>query len=80
MIDEILDLIDEYCQRNGYEDMLVTLQADGDVLTVVLEFDGNNMTWCWSWDWYEGQRQVDLLGYVPLQHVRVFDEEVYIIE
>lgn len=77
MPDYLIAPIDEYCDYNGYEDMLVTVQADGEILTIVLEFDAVNGTWCWSWDWYEGQKNVELLGFVPLSHIKVVGMEVH---
>lgn len=76
MTDGLIAPIEEFCSRKGYEDMLVTVMADGDLITTILQFDAVNDTWVWFDDWYEGQRIVHLVGFVPLSHVIVVDEEV----
>ena len=73
----MFDFIEDYCSREGYEELIVTIRnlRDGTTDNVVLEFDHNNDTWVWSYDWDEGQ-EFQFIGITPISEV----EPKYIFE
>lgn len=74
--DQVVRTIEEWCQKHGYENMLVTLRLCTDsnfawyTITEFLEFDGSNVEFIWLNDWWEGERYVELLGFCPLSWLR----------
>ena len=38
----------------AYETLIVRIRADGVEYNEILEFNGNDLSWCWLNDWYEG--------------------------
>ena len=60
---EIANIIDDWCEKNYYGSALVTLSLDGNVTTEYLSFNGNDMKFEWDSDWWEGERNVVLLGF-----------------
>lgn len=62
--EEIIATIDRWCQENYYTDFLVTLSLDGEVTTEYLDSDFTEFLWLNDWD--EGQKEVKLLGFAPV--------------
>ena len=54
-----------------YETMIVRVRVDGIEMNEILEFDGDNLSWCWLSDWYEGQRNIEYIGSIRLSEVKV---------
>ncbi len=52
-------------------DYLVTIVVNGDLITEMLEYDGNIGQHIWLHDWYEGQTYVEFVGCVPIRDIRV---------
>ena len=67
----ILRPIEEWCKKNGYFDFLVTILLDGNETTQVLEFDGDVVDFVWLNDWWEGEKDVKLLGFSPIGDIRL---------
>lgn len=70
--EEIADVISDWCETHGYEDFLVTIDLDGDLITEVLEFDGNKCEFVWSMDWWEGEKNVSLVGFRPIRDIKFY--------
>lgn len=69
--ESILRPIEEWCKKNGYFDFLVTILLDGNETTQVLEFDGDMADFVWLNDWWEGEKDVKLLGFSPIGDIRL---------
>lgn len=54
-----------------YETMIVRIRADGVEMNEILEFDGDNLEWCWLNDWFEGQKDIEYIGRIKLSEVKV---------
>lgn len=65
---EIANIIDDWCKKNYYESAFVTLSLNGRVTTEYLSFNGN---FEWDMDWWEGERDVVLIGF-RMRHDAVF--------
>ena len=65
---EIADIIEEWCLKNYYDRFVVTLQINGETITEWLD-------WCieygfiWDTDWWEGEKDVVLVGFRPLHQI-----------
>lgn len=70
--DTILEPIEKWCKENYFADFVVTISLDGQESTWFLEYDRNDFTFFWNEDWWEGEEDVRLLGFVPLAALRVF--------
>lgn len=56
-----------------YETLIVRVRVDGVEYNEILEFNGNDLSWCWLNDWYEGQRDVEYIGRIGLSEVKVHE-------
>lgn len=63
--------IEQWSRDNHhYEEMVVRLRLDGTyVITEFLDFDG--LDYQWLNDWYEGETEVELLGFTPLSEIQM---------
>lgn len=65
-------IVDNWCEDNGYSDMIVLLRIDGQEEKVYLEYDASGIL-NWEYDWFEGG-EVELLGICPVDKVIIPDE------
>ena len=73
-VEEFLKKLDAE-EKTTYIVTLAYKYAIEDQYTVenlILEFDGTVATdyWVWNYDWWEGQENVKVLGFIPLQYVK----------
>ena len=54
-----------------YETQIVRIRADGVEYNEILEFNGDDLSWCWLSDWYEGQKDIEYIGSIGLSEVQV---------
>ncbi len=66
------NIIDNWCEDNGYSDMMVLLKIDGVEEKSVLEYDCLG-GWEWGYDWFEGG-DIELLGFCPVDKVIIPEE------
>lgn len=69
---EIANIIDEWCKKNYYGSFVVTISRDGQIITEYLEFDGSSFGFIWENDWWEGEKEIYLLGFMPMLQLRVY--------
>lgn len=69
---EIANIIDEWCKKNFYDSFVVTISRDGQIITEYLEIDGNSIDFIWENDWWEGEKEIYLLGFMPMLQLRVY--------
>jgi len=69
---EVADIIDGWCKKNYYSSALVTLLIDGRVTTEYLSFNGNDMNFEWETDWWEGEKEVVLIGFRMIDDVAFY--------
>lgn len=65
---EVASIIETWAQKNFYDYFVVSLVLDGDLTTELLcvnEFAGLY----WDNDWWEGQKKIKMLGFIPLSNV-----------
>lgn len=67
--DYIVKIIKEWCETHVYEDFLVTINLDGTYITEILELDSSTMNFIWLSDWWEGQKNVSLVGFYPTGNI-----------
>ena len=67
--DLVLDIVIENTEYNT--DYLVTLLLDGEEETVLLLYDGAIDLYEWEYDWYEGQKEVKVLGFMPISKIKI---------
>lgn len=70
--DEIAVIVKCWCEVNYYTDFIVTISLDGEETTEFLEFDGNVAEFIWLNDWWEGQTDIYLVGFRPLDAIKVY--------
>ena len=68
--DIVLEPIEKWCREHYYGDFLVTISLDGFEITEFLEFDPNGFIW--ENDWWEGQKDVKLLGFMPIDDIHIY--------
>lgn len=67
----IAELIEKWSEDNYYGTFLVTISIDGFETTELLEFEPVNGC-VWVNDWWEGQENVKLLGFMPIDDIRIY--------
>lgn len=60
---EVANIVEDWCRRNYYGSAFVTLSVGGCVTTEYLSFNGNTMEFEWDMDWWEGEKDVVLIGF-----------------
>ena len=66
------NIVDKWCESNGYSDMVVLLRIDGKEEKVYLEYDASGIL-AWEYDWFEGG-EIELLGFCPVDKVIIPEE------
>lgn len=74
--EDILNRVDAYAMIYGYDDYLVTIDLDGTTITELLIFE--DVSFFWLNDWWEGQSRVNLLGFIPVSHIKIYASSVEI--
>lgn len=74
--DSIAEIIEEWCQKNYYGNFLVTLRLNGELCVEYLYFGTGDPNWpdphwVWESDWWEGQKDVELVGFIDISSVHV---------
>lgn len=69
--DAVIDVIDYWCSKHYYTHAIVTLELDGNIVTDILLYDGSSHTFEWSNDWYEGQKDIKVLGFRMLDEFKI---------
>ena len=70
---KIFQPIKDWCEKYYYADFLVTIKADGCNYTTVL-YGGDlrdHDTYSFLDDWDEGQKEVELVGFIPIDSIEV---------
>lgn len=70
--DTIAEPIVKWCEENYYTDFIVTISIDDGEITEILEVDPLEDECIWVNDWWEGQKDVKLLGFVPISDIHVY--------
>lgn len=71
---EIANIIEAWCEKNFYDSFVVTLSRDGQIITEYLELDGMSLDFIWENDWYEGEKDISLIGFMPMLQLRVYGD------
>ena len=67
----VADILDEWCLKNYYGSFLVTLKLGKDYKTTqFVYFDASNLAWTWLNDWWEGEEEVELLGFMDIDLIQ----------
>jgi hypothetical protein len=69
--DIFVEPIEKWSENNYYGDFLVTISIDGFETTEILEFGPDNK-YVWLSDWWEGQEDVKLLGFIPIDDILIY--------
>lgn|GEM_PF-6769557 len=69
---EVADIVDKWCQQNYYSSALVTLSIDGRKTTELLSLNGYLMEFEWDNDWWEGEKDIVLLGFEMLDNIQFY--------
>lgn len=70
---KIFHPIKDWCKKNYYADFLVTIKADGCNYTTIL-YGGDlrdHDAYSFLDDWDEGQKEVELVGFIPIDSIEV---------
>lgn len=74
--DWIRDNVEAYASIFGYDDYLVTIAIDGRTTTELLLCDNGDLEW--ANDWWEGETDIRLLGFIPISHLKIYANAVEI--
>lgn len=70
---EIADIVEQWARKNYYTDFIVSIVIDGELTTELLLVD-QSINFEWLNDWWEGQKKIKLVGFVPADQVVVLGE------
>lgn len=68
--EDIKDKVDFYANIFGYDDYLVTIDCGGRIITELLLYENDELTWLS--DWWKGEEVVKLLGFIPISHIKIY--------
>ena len=75
--DALIKAIEEDCvKREYYDDYIVrvrykySFEEKWTYSNEYLEYDGP-AGWCWIYDWYEGQQDVEFLGFMAIEDIDI---------
>ena len=71
--ERLCDPIIKWCEYHYYTDFVVTIRVNKRITTQYLEFQNNDITFTWLNDWYEGEANVELLGFLPIDEIRIYN-------
>lgn len=66
-------IVEAWCKEHIVDTMLVSLLIGDRARTVVLEPVNGPDRWEWEYDWWEGEKDVLLLGFRPAGDVQFYD-------
>lgn len=74
--DPIVDIIEKWCHDNYYGGFIVTLRIDGELCVEYLFYETGDPDfpaphWVWESDWWEGQKDIELVGFIDIKSVYV---------
>lgn len=69
--DYICEPIEKWCQENYYTDFLVTIWVGDHETTQYLGLEDNASGFVWEYDWWEGEQDVRLLGFSPVNEIKL---------
>ena len=67
----IVEPIEKWSENHYYGNFLVTISIDGFEDTEILMYEPGN-GYIWENDWWEGQEDVKLLGFMPIDDIRIY--------
>ena len=70
---EIIKIIEKWARKNFYDYFLVTLMIDGSLKSELVIDDGMAGL-IWDNDWYEGQEEIALMGFIPISNAYCIGE------
>ena len=71
---EVIAVVQE--QASIYGNCLVTLRVDDRITTELLCFNGDYGGFCFENDWWEGEKEIELLGFVPICNLQIIGNVV----
>lgn len=69
---DIADIIKQWCEENVYTDFIVTINLDGRETTEYLSFDASELDFVFETDWWEGEQNVQLCGFIPVGNISIY--------
>ena len=69
---EIADIVKRWCEKNVYTDFIVTINVDGRETTEFLSFDASELDFVFYIVWWEGERNIQLSGFLPLGNISIY--------
>ena len=71
--EEVEKILRDWCDKNYYTTLIVRLKLDGEIETVIVEWE-EDLKCCFNWDFYEGQENIELVGFIPVHDVPIKNE------
>lgn len=65
---ELFDLLEH---QEVYEDYIVCIEIDGSTTNQILSYDGNEGCFVWESDWWEGEKNVFLIGFKAVDDIEI---------
>lgn len=67
---EVIDIVEDWSNKNYYDGMIVCLSVDGEKTNELLLI-GAMGEYLFEIDWWEGQKDVYLLGFTPISDLEI---------
>lgn len=58
-----------------YGTVIVRIRIDGICFNEILSYNAVDNCWEWENDWYEGQKNIEFIGSISLDDVKVVNDE-----
>ena len=67
--DIVADILTEWCYKNYFTDMIIQLKLDGITENIIVTWEDTDCVF--EYDWWEGQRDIELVGFMDIHDVKV---------
>ncbi len=62
-------VVEQWCLYNYYDNMIVSMLVNDSIKTEILIYEDGELIWLN--DWWEGEREVALLGFRPVSMMKI---------
>ena len=61
-----------FLENSPRTDYVITILLNGEYVNELLQWDGEDDTWVWANDWYEGEKDPRWIGIVAIEDVTTY--------
>ena len=68
--DIVAEILEKWCYEHYFTNLIVRLKLDGEEINVIVTWD-IDLTCVFDYDWWEGQKNVEVIGVMTVDDVEI---------